>query len=217
MADIDLIPKQYVARRLLRRRCRQLALTLLGIVALVGAARGALWAATSHEQQTLASLRRNETDSAESRARLTALEQQKAAAENQMKSLAELRGRGRAALLLEALDGAHLKGVWLDEIRSFRVLAGPAATAETARASAPAAPQPAAAVASGPLRQRVELAGHAVDHATLAAFITRLAASPALADVQLLDTSARTGEGGTIIDFNVALRLDETRRKGSPG
>lgn len=222
MADIDLIPKQYVARRVLRRRVRQLALALLGIVMVVGAARGALLLATAHEQQQLASLRRNENDSALSRARMLELEQQKAAAESQIRSLAELRGRGRAALLLEALDAAHLNGVWLDEIRSFRVLtASPAAVdataaARPAAAAASATPPVTAPAASGTIRQRVELAGHALDHATLAAFMTRLSGNRALTEVQLLDTSARTASGEAVIDFNIALSLNEAGRDGQP-
>ena len=51
MADIDLIPKQYLLRRLLQRRCKWFAALLLAIVCGVGLARAALWYGTSHEQQ----------------------------------------------------------------------------------------------------------------------------------------------------------------------
>ena len=212
MADIDLIPKQYVAQRLLRRRGRQLAAALLGVACLVGAARAGLWVATSHEQQELARLRRNETDSAATRARVQEFEAQKAAAEKQLKSLTDLRGRGRAALVLNALDGAYLNGVWLDEIRSFRTAPAEAQPAVTVAKPATPAPAPAPAAATTPARpmqQRVELAGHAVDHARLAAFITRLSGQPAFAEVQLLDTSARAYSAATIVDFKVMLVVSD--------
>ena len=215
MADIDLIPKQYVAQRLLRRRGRQLALVLVGVACVVGAARGALWIATSHEQQELARLRRNEHDSAETRTRVQRFEQEKSALEKQLKTLADLRARGRAAAVLHGLDGAHVAGIWLDEIRSFRSGAPDAApAAQRAAAAAPTA-------APAPLQQRVELVGHAVDHAHLAVFITRLSAQPAFSDIQLVDTSSRIYSVATIVDFKVVLvandKLREATLAAAPG
>ena len=211
MADIDLIPRQYVAQRLLRRRARRFAAVLLGIACLVGAARGAVWFATSHEQHELARLRRNEHDSAETRARLQSFEQQKTAAEKQLKALSELRGRGRAALVLHALDAAHLSGVWFDEIRSFRTglpSAQPAGAAPAA--AAPGAPAtPAAAAPATPVQQRVELVGHAVDHARLALYMTRLSTQPGFREVQLVDTSVRAYSVATVVDFKILLVLSD--------
>ena len=194
MAGIDLIPKQYVSRRLLRRRGRQLVAAVLAIVCVVGAARAALWVATSHEQQ-------------------------KAAAEKQLKSLADLRGRGRAALVLEALDSAYLPGVWFDEIRSFRAPLASAAMVDAAAVLRPGAPPqvpPANAAPAAPapvaVQQRVELVGYAVDHARLASFMTRLSTQPEFGEVQLLDTSARVENMANVVAFKVALAVRDKPR-----
>lgn len=222
MADIDLIPKQYLLNRLFRRRLRRLALTLLALACAIGAGRAALWLAASHEQQELARLRKNEVNAAQTTARLQDYVQQKADVEQQLKGLAEARGRGRTDVLLGALDAAYFSGVWFDEIRSYRAgaLQGlPAAAVVTSTAAS--APRSAAAIppvtaggaAITPVQQRVELVGHAVDHARIANLMTRLSAQPSVSQVQLLDTITRTYSTTTIIDFRVSLAVTE---KGQP-
>jgi hypothetical protein len=220
MADIDLIPKQYLLRKLVQRRLKLLAIALLTLGCVVGAARAALWYGASHEQQEIARLRKNEVDSAQMKARMQDYEQQKATVEKQLKALADVRGRGRTHQLLAALDAAYLPGVWFDEVRSHRAAALQLPTeAVTAMpkpaASATPAPAQAAVAATVPaprVKQRVELVGHAIDHSRLASLMTRLSAQPAVSDVQLLDTTTRTYSTATIIDFTVSLAVSEKER-----
>jgi Tfp pilus assembly protein PilN len=214
MADIDLIPKQYVLKRLLRRRLRGLVMTLLVLACALGAARAALWLAASHEQHEIARLRKNEVNAAQTKARMQDYVQQKTDAQQKLKTLAEARGRGRTDLLLGALDAAYLPGVWLDEIRFYRTGAPqgvPAAASGASTAASP--PAPGAASANTPVatsaHQRVELVGHAVDHSRIANLMTRLSAQPSVSQVQLLDTTTRTYSTATIIDFRVALAVVE--------
>ena len=220
MADIDLIPKQYLLRKLVQRRLKLLSVALIALGCAVGAARATLWYGASHEQREIARLRKNETDSAQMKARMQDYEQQKAAVEKQLKALADVRGRGRTHQLLAALDAAYLSGVWFDEIRSHRATAAQvapradAAAPKPATAPAPAPAQPAVpAPAPAPrMQQRVELVGHAIDHSRLANLMTRLSAQPAVSDVQLLDTNTRTYSTTTIIDFTVSLAISEKER-----
>jgi hypothetical protein len=217
MADIDLIPKQYVLRRVLQRRLKWLVAALVALGCLVGVARAALLWASSDENQQIARLRKNELDTAQSKARMQDYQQQKAVAQKQLEALADVRGRGRINLLFEALDAAYLSGVWFDEIRTFRTAGGAVRTAAVAApAPAQAAATPASASASIPAgartEQRVELVGHAIDHMRLASLINRLGALPSVTDVQLVDTNARAYSTATVIDFNVSLAIAQKER-----
>jgi hypothetical protein len=211
MAGIDLIPRQYALQRRLWRRCKWFAAAVLSLVCLVAAARAALWFGSAHEHRQLSGLRQNEQLSAAVLAQGRDLEQQKAAAQKELKALDDLRGRHRVRMLVEALDRAWLKGIWFDEIRSFRAAATAPSGAPTGGTavvtSQPAQAQPAAPAAVDN-RQRVELAGHAVEHSRLAAFMTRLSAQPAVSDVRLLDTSTSGGDSGeAAIDFRMSLAI----------
>jgi Fimbrial assembly protein (PilN) len=210
MAGIDLRPRQYALKRRLWRRCKSFAAGVLAIVCLVATARGALWLGGVHEQGQLSSLRQNEQLSAADLAKARHLEGEKAAAQKELTTLEDLRGRHRVRALVDALDRAYLSGVWFDEIRSFR--AGVAPAAGSAPNGTPAvAPQPSAGQPTSPApadnRQRVELAGHAVEHSRLADFMTRLAAQPSVSDLRLLDTSSNGDGSEPAIDFRMSLAI----------
>lgn len=214
MAGIDLIPRHYALQRRLWRRCKHFAAAALALVCLVAAARAALWLGDAHEQRQLAELRKNEQISADGLAKVREFEQRKTAAQKELTALDHLRGRDRVRMLVQALDGAYLNGIWFDEIRSFRPgspptangqAAAPANGAPTANPQQPgAAPAAAAAV---PGDQRIELAGHATEHARLAAFMTRLSAQPAVSEVRLLDTSSSGDASESLIDFRMSLAI----------
>jgi hypothetical protein len=211
MAGIDLIPRQYALQRRAWRRCKWFAAALLCVVCLVVAARAALWFEDAREHGKLATLRKNEQVSADTLQKVRQFEQQKAEAQKALKALDDLRGRNRVRMLVEALDQAWLDGIWFDEIRSFRTDARSGSNAPpVSPVNAPAAnPQPAAAQASAAPqdRQRVELAGHALEHSRLAEFMTRLSAQPAISDVRLLDTSSDGEAGERSIEFRMSLAV----------
>jgi hypothetical protein len=216
MAGIDLIPRQYALQRRVWRRCKYFAAAALSLVCLMAAARGALWFGDAREHQQLAELRKNEQVSADGLAKVREFEQRKTAAQKDLEALDHVRGRDRVRTLVEALDGAYLSGIWFDEIRSFRAGIAPSANGQPGSSanSAPVAnPQPAArpaAASSG--EQRIELAGHALEHARLAAFMTRLSAQPAVSDVRLLDTSTNGDPGEPLIDFRMSLAIAGARQ-----
>jgi hypothetical protein len=57
-------------------------------------------------------------------------------------------------------------------------------------------------------RQRVELAGHTVEHARLATFMTRLGSHPAVSDLRLLDTTSSAADAGeATIEFRMSLAI----------
>jgi Tfp pilus assembly protein PilN len=217
MAGIDLIPRQYALERRLWRRCKRFAAAMLALVCFLAAARGALWLGNAHEQRQLSDLRRNEQLSAESLTKVREFEQRKMAAQKELKALDDLRGRDRVRVLVEALDRAYVDGIWFDEIRSFRTDMRPAAGGPPgAPAANPAVvhaqPAPALPGVPGPDRQRIEFAGHAVEHSRLADFMTRLAAQPGLSDVRLLDTSSSGESGERLVDFRMSLAITGGRQ-----
>jgi Tfp pilus assembly protein PilN len=219
MAGIDLIPRQYALQRRLWRHCKWFAAAMLSLVCLVAAARGALWFGAVTEHRQLSDLRKNEQHSSDSLAKVRQFEEQKAAAQKELKALADLRGRDRVRMLVEALDQAWLNGIWLDEIRSFRAGNLPSVNGQAGSPSSAvpvANPQSAAAQATPPAavqdQHRVELAGHAVEHSGLAAFMTLLAAQPAVSDVRLLDTSSNGSSTEPSIDFRMSLAITGLRQ-----
>lgn len=220
MADIDLIPRQYHLRRQLSRRLRRFTVALVVTLCVLGAARAGLGIVTSHEHREIAKLRKIQLDAAREAARVTEFEQQKLAAEKQLRSLDDLRGRERTGHLLRALDQAYIAGIWFDEISSGRASAAAPPGVQSAAAARAgllvlAASTPAPAIAAHPAatpgEQNVELTGHAVNHSRLASFMTRLAAQPAVTSVQLLDTSSRVYSTASVVDFKVSLTIDEKR------
>jgi hypothetical protein len=212
MAGIDLIPRQYALERRVWRHCKRFAAAMLALVCFVTAARGALWFGNAREHQQLSDLRRNEQLSAEGLTKVREFEQRKMAALTELKALDDLRGRDRVRVLVEALDRAYVDGIWFDEIRSFRTdmraaAGGPPGAPASNPAVAHAQPAPALPGVPGADRQRVELAGHALEHSRLADFMTRLSTQPAVSDVRLLDTSSGGESSERLIDFRMSLAI----------
>jgi hypothetical protein len=71
---------------------------------------------------------------------------------------------------------------------------------------------PAGTGKGGDVEQRVEIVGHAFNHATLAQFMRRLEGQPGIADVSLVDTRPRAYAHALVIDLKLSLLIDEKVR-----
>jgi len=212
MADIDMIPRSY--REALRAR-RTLAAygTALALLAVAGGAAAALlrWR-LAVETPRLELARAGATQADAVRTRLAEAQQRRDALAADVGALAALRGTGEVAVLAQVLDGALDDRVWFEQLRFSRtrelLKETPALLSPDtvlAPAAAPGAPQ------AWRLASHLEIGGRALDHAAMSAFLGRIAADPALANVRFLNSSA-ADEGG-VVSFGVAASM---RRKDSP-
>jgi hypothetical protein len=217
MAELDLIPADYARRQVLRRRIRQLFTAGVALACLLLLARSTLYLLTSAEKRQVAELQRQADLWAQGKARIEEYQKRKLATQKQLIALDELRGRDRLRLFLTALDAAYVENVWFDEIRYYRRNDAPAGNLDSlpggARAGIIVLPEKNAATPAAPdIGQRVEITGHAVNHATLAQFMRRLESQRGIAEVSLLDTSARSYPNAVVIDLKLALLIDEKAR-----
>jgi Tfp pilus assembly protein PilN len=214
MADVDLIPADYLSGQLVRLRAKQLLIACIAVAAVVGAARAALGVAMSVEKMGIARLQKDGEALERIKKQADAYRQQKLLAEKQLAELDELRGGGKVGLLLQAIDAAYDSGVWLDEMRFLRRDRAVVASATPLPAGGRSeiivipVPAPGAAQPADSGEQRVELIGHAANHTRLAEFMRNLGAQPGVAEVRLQDSALGASTGAPAIDVSLVLLLD---------
>ena len=214
MADIDLIPAAYLKRQLTRRLVTRFLLAMITVAALVGGARVALNRVITTEKATVASLHRSVQIYEQTEAKADGFREQRKISEARLSQLDELRGRFRLRILLQAIDTAYNRNIWLDELRYLRRenLTAPKPPAGGAVPAAPVPPKgnmPAVVASSPSVEQRVEIVGHATDHTRLAEFMRSLGGQPGIADVRLLDTSLRAYGNTQVIDLSLTMLIDD--------
>jgi len=221
MAELDLIPADYAQRQILLRRVKRFVAAVASLACLLVLARGMLYLLASAETGEVARLQGQERLWAQSEAKVEEYRKQKLATQRQLIALDELRGRDRLRLFLKAVDAAHVENVWFDEIRYYRRDNLPAGNLDSPPAVARAGiivvpeknpPTPGTAGKAPDIEQRVGIVGHAINHATLAQFMRRLESQRGIAEVSLLDTSARSYPNAVVIDLKLTLLIDEKAR-----
>jgi len=213
MSGIDLIPADYARAQTVRRRLRRLMVACVAVAALTVFAKATLAVLLSAEKDELARLQATKRLWQEAKTRTDQHAGEASATEKQLAALAELRGRDHVRLLLEAVDRAYVEKVWFDEIRYFRrELAGEAGNGPGSPRTAGAARAAGGASGAQHVEQRVSMVGHAMNHVTLAEFMKRLELQPAVAELNLVDTSPRSYPHAMIIDFKLSLAVDPNRK-----
>lgn len=209
MREIDLIPREHVERRRLRRHLKVALAALVAIGVLTCATRIALDFSISRNRPVVEQQRRAMQAAVAQRARIADLEQRKAALEAGLSTLRHLRQPNGWQPALRSLDGAFGPGLWLDQV-AFASLSAPDAvpSGRTAGAppAAPATPDPAVFAHS------LEIKGHAVDHATVTTFARALSEQPALHGVRLVDAGLRRYSTTQVVDFTLSAKLAEPSR-----
>jgi Tfp pilus assembly protein PilN len=207
MVEIDMIPRSYQQALLAQRTlaCYGAALALLLLAGGSGAA--ALRARLARETPRMVQLRDDAERAAALRTRVAAAEQRRSLLAANAHAYAVLRGAGASAALARALDAALGDKVWLDRVefaRRHELLQG-AAGAVPAGALRVATAGPAGAQ-EWRIANRIDIDGHALDQAALAAFLAALSANPALADVHFVDSGSAPGDGA-ILAFRASATL----------
>jgi hypothetical protein len=206
MSEIDLIPADYAREQRTRRHLLWLGAGVLALACVVGVARGALGVLLSAEKEQVARLQHKKVIWQQAKARTEKFSNEAQVTQKQLDALDGLRGREHLRLFLLAVDHAYVEKVWFDEIRYYRREQPPLLVPGQ---------KPPAAPAFQPMEQRAGMVGHALNHATLAEFMRRMEGQPAIAELNLVDTSPRNYPHALVIDFKLALLL-EHKPKGHP-
>jgi Tfp pilus assembly protein PilN len=208
MHDIDLIPADHRALRQGRRWwARALAGMALALLATVGA-RAWLQRAIAREAPQVAALRAQAGEAGALRSELLALSQREARLQDQWRDLRALRHPPPWQAALKAVDQAvdqtmgqaGTPQVWLDQLQVLSAM--------------PAAPLAPVAAASAPVPQayRLEVKGHAADHAALSRLVQGLGAQPGLVDVRLTQSGLHPAAGVDALDFELSAALAHEER-----
>lgn len=200
MHDIDLIPADYHQLRQHRRwwlwSLAVMALLLLG----TAGARAWLQRAMALEGPRMATLRAQASEAQVLQTELLALGQREAQLQTQAQALRALRRSPPWPTALMAVDQAYTPRLWLDQIQVLAPLPAPVST-----------PLPSAAAALvpvlAPAAARLEIKGHAADHATLSQFVQALGTQPGLAEVRLTQSGLHQAAGVDVVDFELRAAL----------
>lgn len=178
MREIDLIPREHSQRRQLRRALKRAAVLVVSLIVATATARLALAFSIARQRPLVEQRHHTEQAVGAARARIAELVQQKTAVETRLGTLKRLQQGAGWEAALQNVDRAFGKGLWIDQL-----------TLTSAAASA---------------TQRVDIKGHAVDHAAVTAFTRALREQPSVQDVRLVDTGLRRYTTTQVVDFTLA-------------
>ena len=203
---MDLIPVEFRQAQWAKSFVRRLARTVLFIGALCAAMWLLLVKLIDAKELEIVLLLEQDGSSQQQKITLDELRKRKQHVQQQLDALSALRGGERVVGLFTALDGAYQPGVWLNRL----ALHAPAAAKPSANAPKPSTSpvQPSAGSAGGgPI---AELSGHAVDHRSLASFMTALGQQPGVTRVELNDTRTTTVDAAEVVAFSLAVQIADT-------
>lgn len=182
MHEIDLIPREHVERRRVRRVVLRAAVAGAAVLVVTAGCRLAINLSIAQQRPAVEQWRQSEQLAVAQRARVAELAQHKATVDARLASLRSLQQRADWQAALHSVDRAFSKGIWLDQLVFTRAAATP----------------------SAPKEQLLEIKGHAVDHAAVTAFTRALREQPAVRSVRLVDTGLRRYSTTQVVDFTVA-------------
>lgn len=217
MGEMNLIPDDYRLNLDLRRVLRNFMIACVVVLGCVGIGKMLLTYLIWRENVQVVRLEQQEQVLQHNKSRTEEYRQQKQVTEQQLAALNELRGRERVTLFLQALDSAYAEGVWFDSLRFMR--RSSTGTLDNVPGAANAGiivvPDGAETPQSLEISQGAEIIGHAVSHSLLAEFMRKLGTEPSIADLRLIDTGTRSYTTMQVVDFNLALQVNEKVR-GQP-
>jgi cell division protein FtsB len=204
---MDLIPADFRRLRRVRSylRATLFALGLLLIIFLLGWL--GLQTLVSREQQQISRLQQDDGRFQRDQSSLAELRQKRQQIEEQLNTLAGLRGGDQVAKLLRAIDAAHTTGIWLDNMQMHR------ATDSLVKPESPSANTLGGllgkiqGVGNAP-GSGVNIVGHALDHTHLAEFMKKLSDQPGMARLYLIETRPRGAADIDVIDFTLFMQLE---------
>ena len=198
MREIDLIPRDHGERRRVRRALLRTSALMAILLVASAAGRLALELSIARERPIVELRQRGDQKAVGEQSRIAELGQRKSAVEARLGRLKGLQQGASWEAVLQSVDRAFGKGIWIDQLT---VISTAPSSPGLATGSATG---PAATPASALKQQRVEIKGHAIDHAAVTAFTRGLREQPAVRDVRLVDTGLRRYSTTQVVDFTLA-------------
>ena len=205
MNDMDLVPGEFRRDLTLRRNLVRCIWALVLLLGLLASARATLGYIIWREKAQVVSLEQRQQSIFQAQTETESLRQQRLVTQQQLATLDLLQGNDLVERFLQSLDDAYQEHIWLDNI-------------DFQRRENTGAPENAATEISGGAQSipdadavnvlhAAQIVGHATSHTDLAKFMESLGAQPTVADLRLIDTSARAYTSVQVIDFRLALQL----------
>lgn len=212
MSSLNLIPEDYRQGIQLQRLVRSFIMLCALVLGAIALAKGVLSYLIWRENAHVVRLEQQEQASQQNKTKAEEYRQQKQVTEQQLAALKELRGGDRTTAFIKAIDHAYTEGVWFDHVRFIR--RSHTGTLDNVPSAANlgvvVVPNNAETAQSLEIKHGAEILGHAMSHTVLADFMRKLGMEASVADLRLIDTGTRTYANRQVIDFNLALQLNET-------
>ena len=209
MREIDLIPRDHVENRRVRRWLVRWAWLMALLLLATAAGRGTIAWRVARERPVVEHNKAAAKAAAQRREQLKALGEREADVTSRLAALRRLQDASDWERALGHVDVAHTPRVWLDRLAFRRSPVDPAA-ADPATGKGRDAGR-----ASVELQHAIEVTGHAVDHAAVTDYMRRLADQPGVHGVRLQNTGLRRYSTADVVDFSLSARLD-TPLRGQP-
>jgi Fimbrial assembly protein (PilN) len=211
MNEMDLVPNEFRQGLILRRNLIRCVWALVLLLGLVASARATLGYLIWREKAQVVSLEQRQQAFSRAETETESLRQQRMVTQQQLATLDLLQGNDLVERFLQSMDDAYQEHIWLDSIRfQRRDNTGAPSNATAGEAAGAAEGQPGAGAVN--VLHDAQIVGHAASHTDLATFMERLGAQPTVADLRLIDTSARSYTSVQVIDFRLTLQLRGTEQ-----
>jgi Tfp pilus assembly protein PilN len=206
--SVNLVPAARVRARAFARRCRAWVVICAGSALLVGVG----WSAQYLTGRALARLHARtsalEGQRAAAQQRLAAADERRAQLTARLKLIAAARREQPWAARLAELARTVPEGVFLTQLNISPKPSGPEGLAVAARGAASAGQAPAQPAVTSPAHD-VRLMGYALDHAALIQLLNTLQASPDWQQVELVRATSEPYAGQTAVAFEFDCRSEE--------
>ena len=208
MNEIDLIPFDYRHSLRLRGWFQKFVIALGCVVVCMLALKLGLDQLVSLRYQELAELQAAEAAATQQHARLAGLELERGVAQKRLSILEGLRGGTSSEALFFTVDDAFLEGIWfLDWAfkRAGEVVETGGQAVQTGYFVVVPLDEPDRPNRGWRMDTHMEIRGQAVDHSTLAQFVSQLLDQPRIAQVRVVNTRTRPFAETELVDFELAV------------
>jgi hypothetical protein len=232
MRDLDLIPADHLAMRVLRRRVAGFAVAMVLLLVATAAGRAWIGLRLGSERLLLETVRHEGKATADRGARLAMLRGTLAAADAQLATLRTLREGDAPEVLWRGIDDAYHARIWLDSVTYARSVRGaPAGPGGAGAALGTGAPPAAAALPTPPpgstpatasagdpagpvlLQHEAEMHGYGLDPVAVTEFMRALGQRPGIAAVRLTDSGLKPFGALEVITFELTATLGQRPRE----
>jgi hypothetical protein len=208
MSEIDLIPFDYRHSLRLRGWFQKFAIAFCCVVVCMLALKLGLDHRVRVKHRELAELQAAEAMASQQRARLAELERERGDAQKRLSILDGLRGGASSEALFSTVDDAFLRGIWfLDWTfkRAGELVENDGKAVQTGYFVVVPLDEPNQPDRAWRMDTHMEIRGQAVDHSTLAQFVSRLLDQPRIEQVRVVNTRVRPFAAVEVVDFELAV------------